>query len=247
MGKRRVQAVGGQSNKSSSNAMVDSPDRFIKDLEQVIRANLNIRNVGFSSQVIAGNKKVYALNSPLATLAEAKYPYHVVRFLDSDTQNYWLGLSLEMEFIKGEHFLSDISLLVFEGDATDNAKRALLRAEWSQPREKDRARHAQPHWHVYANRFDEITIAQFLEIDLAREPKDFNPQIADQFPPRVTSTKTFSEWDRGEKFHFAMASRWHILDRNSHQENIQATQVLKWVDGCLSYTREQLKFLNGNL
>jgi hypothetical protein len=51
------------------------------------------------------------------------------------------------------------------------------------------------------------------------------------------------EWDEGNKFHYAMASRWHFENETAHKEEMSADKLAKWLKGCLIYVKEQLLYI----
>lgn len=48
-----------------------------------------------------------------------------------------------------------------------------------------------------------------------------------------------------ERFHFAMAARWHTDGRESHQEAMTPDGLVSWLRGCLEYTIDQLNYIEG--
>jgi hypothetical protein len=130
-----------------------------------------------------------------------------------------------------------VSLQIFEGAAADETKSALLRAEWD-CNQKIGIPHTQLHWHINPSR-------------LNREIEDYQSFLKEieirEFDPNAVSAnsdeKSEPEWDRGGRFHFAMAARWASEGESAHNENIEHEKLLRWLDGCIRYTLGQFKYL----
>jgi len=228
-----------KSKKTAIGQLLD-PDDFAKNCRKVIEEALGYKHLGFNERrVVPGNRKLYTLNGAEATQAEARYKYAVIPFFKSRAGIYWLAVSLEFEFQRGIYRIVNVSLLIFEGEATDNTKSALLRAEWACVQENDLALHAQPHWHVYPSRITGEIAGNQTAFTTETEGRAFDPEALEIESHKGTAIK----WDRAEKFHFAMAARWHIEGKDAHQEEMQADGILKWLDGCIRYTWSQFAFL----
>jgi hypothetical protein len=167
----------------------------------------------------------YYFSSDDSSMAEAGDRFYVVvPFRNTETAKYWLGVSIDVQVGHKCH-LENVSLVVFEGDATNAVKAPAFRAEWDYTDESKENRHAQPHWHVYS------------VIDESVEGKEnaFDPE------PKVKDFKTAGLGaDRG--FHFAMASQWHV-SKSSHTCHLDFDNVCKWLDGCVDYIRGQFDYL----
>lgn len=228
-----------KSKKVAMGQLLD-PDGFVKDCRKAIEKALDYTPIGFNEQRgILGNRKLYILTGAGATPAEAKYKYSAIPFFRSQYGIYWLAASLEFEFQQGIYHIVSVSFLIFEGEATDNRKSALLRAEWACPQKNDRARHAQPHWHIYSSPINKETAGERIGFKADAEIQTFDPEAL-EIEPREG---TVGEWERAEKFHFAMAARWHAEGNDAHQEEMQADRILKWLEGCIKYTWNQFAFL----
>ena len=216
------------------------PEGFVKDCREAIEKALNYTHIGFNEQhAIPGNRRLYILTGAGATRAEAKYQYPVIPFFRSQYGIYWLAASLEFQFQQGIYQIVSVSFLIFEGDATDNRKSALLRAEWACPQKNDRARHAQPHWHIYPSHINEEVTGNRTRFKADAEIQTFDSEALEN----ELREGTVVEWERAEKFHFAMAARWHSEGNDAHQEEMQAGGILKWLEGCIKYTWNQFAFL----
>jgi hypothetical protein len=111
---------------------VQEPLELTRKCRKIISDVLGNKNIGFTNpKRVAGNKVFCTLTGTGATLAEAKYRYQVIPFVEFESDKYWLAITLEFIFAEGLFRLIDISILVFRGEATDSKKLALLRAEWA--------------------------------------------------------------------------------------------------------------------
>jgi hypothetical protein len=241
MGKKRIKASPIQPP-APSGVLLENLEGIVNKCKRVIEDALAVKKLRFITQRVSGNRTVCLLTGEGAKRAEAKYKYSVIPFLALQSRLYWLAASLEFVFENRMYRLLSVSLLIFEGEATDDRKSALLRAEWACLDEDTRAPHAQPHWHIYPSRINREAYEDRTEFKLKTDIQPFAPEA-----PVVESNNEFDiEWDRSEKFHFAMASRWHIVgfdEKGAHQEEMQIDGLLKWLDGCIRYTRSQFEFL----
>jgi hypothetical protein len=167
----------------------------------------------------------YFFSSEDGSMAEAgDRVYVVVPFWDTETAKYWLGVSVDVQLGQKCH-LENVSLVVFEGEASNAAKTPAFRAEWDYTDESQDNRHAQPHWHVYS----------VIDESVGLKDSVFDPE------PNV---KDFEATSLGanRRFHFAMASRWHE-SKSSHTCHLDFDNVCTWLDGCVDYIRGQFKYL----
>jgi hypothetical protein len=223
-----------------SNAdQVSDPEAFAKLCRKAIAKAIGNEGLGFSLHSRSeGNRTLYTLSGDGATSAEAKYRYSVIPFQEAQSTKLWLAASLEFEFQK-LYRLVNVSLLIFEGEALDERKLALLRAEWESPQSNTSASHAQPHWHIYPSRLNRLISDTGSEF---KPEEDVQPFVLEDV--QIDSRNVLStELDRLKKFHLAMSARWHVEGSGSHLEEIQLKYVLKWLEGCLSYIRSQLEYV----
>jgi hypothetical protein len=211
---------------------------LVSDCKAIFREVLQSNSLGFIEHRAARNKLICNLTGAGATRAEAKYVYQVVPFLETPYGFYWLANSLEFKFQEGMHHLESVSILVFQGEANDERKIALLRAEWACSEADVRAPHAQPHWHIYPSRINQGFDQFRNEFQADSEVQSFEPDEDVQ-----ANDDAEAEWDRAERFHFAMAARWHVEGKDAHTQEIQSDMLLNWLAGCLRYIQSQFEFL----
>jgi hypothetical protein len=222
----------------SQELIVINPDQLKQKCERVLREVLGEKRIGFDELPKASrpNSKVFTLTSSnLTSHARAKHDYRVIPILRAQTGYFWLATTLEFAFHEGHYLLEQVCLIIFQGEATDLKKTPLLRAEWDVTDPGSRSRHAQPHWHVYSSRLNRSTASEFVE---------FTPEVeVIVFDPQESTAPIDLYWTEGEKFHFAMASRWHLDGVDAHQELCDQDKLLKWLAGCLRYIQDQLIYI----
>jgi len=215
---------------------VQDRKKLVKACQNAIREAIGNQNLGFQEHSERHGRCIYVLNSPFAGEAQDRYRHRVVPLAQSPHGWTWLGASIEFEFLRGLCYLSAVRLIVFEGTATDPRKAPMLRAEWEGIQPDSEISHAQPHWHAYPTRtIDEATRASGLE-----------PSVREFASPHATAAATESLADELRElrdFHLAMASRWHIDGIGAHQLPVEADGLVKWLRGCLRYTREQIEYI----
>lgn len=138
--------------------------------------------------------------------------------------SYWVYLE-----IRFENKNSFITISVFQGEANDNIKNQLFRAEWddyNNPNEK----HPQPHWHITSNQAIENTFTELIEDD---EEGGFAALILNEEKSKIIDLN---------KIHFPMNGNWmndgghiHLINDNS--------KMVKWFQGFFSTMREQLEYV----
>ncbi|MGB0562662.1 MAG: hypothetical protein ACPGVO_12800 [Spirulinaceae cyanobacterium] len=198
--------------------------------------------------------------------------YHIVPLLAVGADTYWLNLSLtfltksnqsKQGIAQKEFQFSGTSIRIFKGLATEYKKKLLFRAEWDSLKKDNN--HAQPHWHVYKSfqaRDLGSEMADFESLIESNKVQDFGEFIADfnvsekgeEFlsedaeltdPKDQQNTPTEDEWDSATKFHFAMASQWHISGGTHRVVPDQEALLYSWLTGCIQYIKEQLLYVSG--
>ena len=182
--------------------------------------------MSFRKEDYARGEREYLLVSDGQAWARARSLYPVLPLLTTDDAAFWFAVALRFGSSLGRFQLKHASILIFKGFPADPDKTPLVRAEWD---EADPAGpHAQPHWHVYPSALARPEAASFEAIK-ALEGAAGEP-----------AGRTLE----GERFHYAMSAAWH-LDGGSHQSRLSEDGLLKWLPGCVLYTRNQLVYLSG--
>jgi hypothetical protein len=195
---------------------------------------LGDNSIQFDEIVLANDEVKFEL-SGTSIKGTAREKYSVFLLDQVKAELLWLGGALIFKRELGVYWLKSVSLLIFKGDAFDERKTALLRAEWDNP--EPGVMHAQPHWHVYPRFIGKLEEKAELEEDTdvsIFEPSESKPEYEIQD----------SDWPTSANFHYAMASTWQTTGINSHQEKLNdLNYLLNWLRGCITYTREQLAWL----
>ena len=214
--------------------VVERPNQVTTRVLKALREALGDNTIAFEEVSLARGEVRFEL-SGTAIKATARDRYSVFPLLQLEAELFWLGAALIFVRELGNYRLKSIGLIVFKGDAIDERKTALFRAEWDNP--EPGTSHAQPHWHVYPRIIDGKVSAEEVDRNLTDEPNSVDlgvETIADEDP----------EWKTASNFHYAMSSRWHSEGIGHHQENLsEIDNVVRWIKSCISYSREQLVWL----
>jgi len=151
---------------------------------------------------------------------------NVVKWFD----DFWVYV--EILFSQTSQNKIDIffSFSVFEGEAEDNIKNQLFRAEWDNY--DDNSIHPQPHWHFHSNDISEEVVMNFADM-IEEEQSDFLDMINDEKAKVININK----------MHFAMSAMWNN-NINGHINKIkEENELIYWYEGLLSHIRTQLEFV----
>jgi len=234
MGKRRTRILPSSQSPPAA-IIVERPTSVTTPVLRVIRELLRDNSIQFEETELANNEVKFAL-SGTSIKGTARDKYSVFLLLQIGEELFWLGSYLIFKRELGVYRLLGISLIIFKGEALDERKTALLRAEWDN--QEPEIIHAQPHWHVYP-RFPEKEEAG------AEPTDDMDAEYINLLLETDESEDYDSEWPTSSNFHYAMASRWHTTtDMNAHQEKLNnLDNLLTWIRGCVSYCNGQIRYL----
>ena len=144
----------------------------------------------------------------------------VIKWFD----DYWVYL--EIRFEDKNTF---ISISIFQGEASDDRKNQLFRAEWDDYNNPDE-KHPQPHWHITSNQAIENTFAELIEDD---KEEGFAALILNEEKSKIIDIN---------KIHFPMIGSWLNDDGHIHSIN-DNSKTAKWFQGFFSTMREQLEYV----
>jgi hypothetical protein len=150
--------------------------------------------------------------------------YSVIPFYQSPDTKYWLGVTMDVAEGRDLNLLG-VSLVMFTGNTSSEAKVPAFRAEWDRFDPALTNPHAQPHWHVYSL-IDESGDNVNIEFSPELCVKEFNAKTSVDL----------------KQFHFAMGAQWHIAG-NTHSCQLDFANLSKWLDGCINYIRAQFEYL----
>jgi hypothetical protein len=138
--------------------------------------------------------------------------------------DYWVFI--EIRFEDNNSF---ITISIFQGDANDNIKNQLFRAEWDDFNNPDE-KHPQPHWHITSNQAMEKSFQNFLDEE---EEVGF---VADLYKEQKSKIIDVN------KIHFPMNGNWINDDGHIHLIN-DNEKMVKWFQGFFSTIRVQLEYV----
>jgi hypothetical protein len=225
-----------------------------------IKPVLNVKELEFIELQKDSKRYIYELTNNKSGIVFATddrgNKHRVIRLLpEIPSYTYWINISLTFlpilnkskSNVKPESFqFSGVSIRVFKGLATED-KEPLFRAEWDVL--KDDNNHAQPHWHIYKSflmrDFDTSEKLSFESLLKSNEVQDFGASTEpNNFADENSDLKEQKDWDDSTKFHFAMASQWHEKG-GKHRFDIDKDSLLCWLEGCIQYIQEQLRYVSG--
>ncbi len=226
--------------------LVDDSATTAKSCAKCIGKVLDNKELGFAQQKLPNGRILFLLRSSYEYSAydKRRNQFYPVIPLDAsyiEGNPYWLAVSLIFASDLTRYRLEEVRLFVFRGPMSDPEKDAFFRAEWYVPTDDNR-RDAQPHWHVYRTLQDREPVKNEI-IDFQpltpEEVRDFGVEVA---PPPLTTELPEEKEAPFEKFHFAMASSWHLNDK--YQRNFETEQSLfDWLSRCINYIRGQLNYI----
>ena len=255
-------------------SVVDT-SKVLQSCKNKLKPLLDKRELDFISLQQDSHRYIFALiakdSSSLITTDDRGNTHYIVPLLSTISSFYWLNISLTFlpvfsqskQKVNPKSFqFSGVSIRVFKGLATENKKEPLLRAEWDIL--KDDNNHAQPHWHVYKSfqiRNLNATASDFESLIEADEVQDFGTFVEkfnsgereNDFQEDLGQNNTENEqaslkendWDFETKFHFAMASQWHVSGGTHRIVIDQEALLYSWLVGCVQYIKEQLLYVSG--
>jgi len=136
--------------------------------------------------------------------------------------DYWVYLEIRFE---GKN--SFITISIFQGEASDDVKNQLFRAEWDDYNNPDE-KHPQPHWHITSNQAIENTFTELIEDD---KEEGFAALILNEEKSKIIDIN---------RLHFPMNGNWMNDDGHIHLIN-NNSKMVKWFQGFFSAMREQLE------
>lgn len=138
--------------------------------------------------------------------------------------DYWVYLEIRFEDKN-----SFIRISIFQGNANDNIKNQLFRAEWDDYNNPDE-KHPQPHWHITSNQAIENTFTELIEDD---KEERFAAIILNEEKSKIIDIN---------KIHFPMNGNW--MNNGGHIHSINdKKKMVKWFQGFFSTMREQLEYV----
>lgn len=232
---------------------IEDDDRFYKDIRTALTATLGAGFLAHTKKQIGQRQLVYIRQPSSPTIQGREGPLPALPLFVDDRQSAWLVVEIESEY--GEPLmLKQVSLKLWQGTTTDAAHLS-FRAEWD-VRDAE-SNHAQPHWNVHAPRglaselALEVDFKAFLALEPTNEIRSFAEFEQAETPGRVqralSAAPTYGlSVDQMHKFHFAMASNWHLSNGTSGPSICTTQEVVTWISSCALYIKQQFAFVMGN-
>lgn len=213
--------------------VVEQPTQVTTRVLRALREALGDKSISFEEVRLVRDEVKFELSgSPIRAIARDSYA--VFPLLRLEVELFWLGAALVFERRLGTYRLKSISLVIFKGEAFDERKTVLFRAEWDEP--EPGTIHAQPHWHVYPRLIGD-------KVSLVAESSNRNESDLLDFGREMTVDED-PEWKTASNFHYAMSSRWAIEGIGNHQANLsEIDDLVRWITSCIGYSRDQLRWL----
>lgn len=229
---------------------IENDNKFYKDICTALAASLDDCFHVQKTMQVGRRQRVYIQqrNSPTVQWREDHFP--ALELFSDHRQSAWLVIEIESEYGK-PLMLKHVSLKLLQGTTTD-AAHLCFRAEWDV--RDTQSNHAQPHWNVHAPRgmalepAPEVDFAMFTELEQAKEITSFakfeQAEVAEMVQSAPTATSAYGlSVEQMHKFHFAMASNWH-LSNGTHRPSISTTrEVVTWISSCALYIKRQFAFV----
>ena len=229
---------------------IENGEKFYKDIRTALTASLGVGFLAHTMKQIGQRQLVYIRQPSSPTVQGREGPLPALPLFIDDRQSAWLVVEIESEY--GEPLmLKHVSLKFWQGATTDGAH-LCFRAEWD-VRDAESS-HAQPHWNVHAPQgmaaslAEEVNFKTFSDLEPAEEVSTFAEFVqataanASQPAPAAAPAYGLSV-DQMHKFHFAMASNWHISKGKAGPTISTTEEVVTWISSCALYIQRQFAFV----
>ena len=232
---------------------IEDHEKFYKDIRNALTASLGAGFLAQTTKLIGQRQLVYIRQPNSPTVQGREGPLPALPLFSDDRQSAWLVVEIESEY--GEPLmLKHISLKLWQGATTD-AARLCFRAEWDM--RDTELNHAQPHWNVHAPRGElaaglapEVNFKAFSGLEQAKKISSFAEFEQAEAAGAVQSAPTAApayglSAEQMHKFHFAMASNWHVSNGTAGPRVSTPQEVVTWISSCAVYIKRQFAFLMG--
>ena len=248
---------GGKKKKKSTKVIavpeglqIEDGDQFYKDIRTSLTASLGAGFLSQDNKQIGQRQLVYIRQPNSPTVQGREGPLPALPIFADDRQSAWLVVEIESEYGK-PLMLKHVSLKLWQGTTTD-AAHLCFRAEWDVRDTK--SGHAQPHWNVHAPRgvaaalAPEVNFKAFSGLEQTDEINSFaefvEAEEADVSPPEPAAALAYGlSAEQMHKFHFAMASNWHLANGGAGPTISTTEEVVTWINACALYIKHQFAFV----
>lgn len=227
---------------------IENDEKFYKDIRTALTATLNAGLLKQTTKQIGQRQLVYIRQPNSPTVHGREGPLPALPLFIDDRHSAWLVVEIESEYGK-PLMLQHVSLKLWQGITTD-AAHLCFRAEWDV--RNTESNHAQPHWNVHAPRGSaaefarEVDFQSFSGLEQANEITSFaafeQAESVDAVQPVPSYGLSAEEM---HKFHFAMASNWHLPNGTTGPSISTTQEVVTWISSCALYIKRQFAFVMG--
>jgi hypothetical protein len=231
---------------------IEDDEKFYKDVRTALTTALGAGFLAQTAKQIGSRQLVYIRQPSSPTVQGREGPLPALPLFIDDRQSAWLVVEIESAY--GEPLmLKHVSLKLWQGTTTD-AAHLCFRAEWDV--RGTESSHAQPHWNVHAPRgvaaelAPDVDFNVFSGLEQAKEITSFaefeQAEAAGAVQPGPTAAAAFGlSVERMHKFHFAMASNWHLANGTAGPSVSTTQEVVTWISSCALYIKRQYGFVMG--
>jgi hypothetical protein len=251
---------GGKPKKKSTKAVavpeglqIENGRKFYKDICTALTASLGFKFLTETPPI--GQRQLVYIRQPSSLTIQGRDGQLLPALLlfTNNRQSAWLVIEIESEYGM-PLMLKHVSLKLWQGITTD-AAHLCFRAEWDM-RDAESKNHAQPHWNVHAPHgiaaqlAPEIDFKTFPGLEKTKEPTSFaafeQAKAAGAAQPTPPAAPAYGlSVEQMHKFHFAMASNWHLPNGTAGPSISTTQEVVNWISSCALYIKRQFAFVMG--
>lgn len=208
---------------AQSDSIIDKIEKScgVHFLNSIFKFNRN----SLTKYILKGDFLTYAINH----IRNDKAQVSVLHWFD----DFWIYIEMIIIKEKEDFTRTSISISIFQGEAEDNVKNQLFRAEWDNY--ENNTIHPQPHWHVYPFKYDMKTYEDFEAYNeiVNESVAGFEATVANKKKNKIINISDF---------HFAMNGQW--IENLNHIHKIKEdSNIVLWLTGVLAHIKEQLSFV----
>lgn len=219
-----------------------NPSKVVTSCEQILIGILG-KPVNILPESENPQEPRYTLNLKGFTYFGATDRGRTVKVVPFIIDNYWLHFSIQFKVEqrsgkKYDYFLDGVSIAVFYGEATDETKLLLFRAEWDNKEENETSiNHPQPHWHIHntGSAVNAEYVSDFnIFLGIKEEENlgfmaELNPKV--EFQPKKSDLAGF---------HFVMSAGWMFGYPYKHE--LTEINLKSWLKESILHIQEQLEY-----
>ena len=182
-----------------------------------------LEEVSYNKFAITGDNISKAINH----YDESRHQVNVLHWFDE----FWIYMEITFLSEKSEKFPQTfITISIYQGEADDEYKNQLFRAEWDSF--ENNVKHPQPHWHIYPFKYHHKIYEDFETYNSMKEEVGFEMRLKNNFTKIIDI----------RKMHFAMNAQWS--NKLGHIHELPNLEVISnWIQGVLEHIKYQLLYI----